>query len=230
MKKILLVLTGLVAALLLAAPAASAKPIAPGDGVLTQSASVNDDCTVDITFTNTTKWLFVTGVNVVGGEQLDKITVDGRDATAEDTVTQTYGPFDTDTTLSYGTVEGAEADWYLPFQTVVVPVCVPDPAPGDSCDLDGQAGTLNDELVCVVPTTTTPPPSSSTTPPPANEDTTTTSRPAVVPAGTDEEREMLAATGTGGSVLPWLIIAGVLLLGGGGAAMYLSRRRNGEHQ
>lgn len=101
-----------------------------------------------------------------------------------------------------------------------------------SCEEYRQAGDgQTGDITRVCPPATTTPPTTTdptTTTPPANETTTTTSRPAV--AGTDEERELLAATGTGGSVLPWLIIAGVLLLGGGGAALLIARRRKGEHQ
>lgn len=65
---------------------------------------------------------------MVGGSEIGKLPVDGRNAGDPDTVTVTLppdGPVTETTTVTYGTVEGAEQDWYLPFQTIVVEPCPP---------------------------------------------------------------------------------------------------------
>lgn len=176
MKRLLTVAAIAAGLTLLDAGAASAKPISPADGELSQTHSLADCGEVTITVTNTTKWLFEWTVkNVTTGES-QTLAVDGRIADGPDTATVTLS-VDEQTTFSYGNTAGAESDWYLAFDTVVVEPCVVVTPP---------------PTTTVPPTTTTPPSSSSAPPtsstgsiPPATNTTNTSSTSAVHYANCD---------------------------------------------
>lgn len=221
MKRLLTVAAIAAGLTLLHTGVASAKPITPADGELSQTHTLADCGEVTITVTNTTKWLFEWTIkNVTTGES-QTLTVDGRIADGTDTASVTL-TVDEETTFSYGNTAGAESDWYLPFKTVVVKPCVVVTPP---------------PTTTVPPTDTTPPPPSSSAPPtsstgsiPPTTDKPSSSSSKAAPvhyadsANSKGDSGDLAYTGTSASLL-WVVLAAVLLLGGGGALLYVTRRR-----
>jgi hypothetical protein len=232
-----LLLGALVAALTVLAGSASASDPAPSTDVKLRQEAVLADCgEVTLRFHNVTPYLFVMGVNVIGSDVIERVVVDGRVVDGPDVAELTL-TFDERTTVTYGTIEGAESDWYLPFETIVVEACETETTTTTTTTTATTTTTTATTSSDATTTTTSVPPKNTSGQPstytrpvtvhPTNVHTVTTSDRRIVGAvGASGSSGSLPDTGVSGTVkLVWL--GGLLVLAGGATiGLLLLRRRD----